>query len=70
MDGISVSKVHISPTGMMTRKNAAIALGVQPKTMCGWGAKGLGPPPVKVGGRIFYHWDQVQSFAINGRASG
>ncbi len=66
MDEISISKVSISATGMMTRKNASIALGVKPKTMCEWGAKGLGPTPVKVGGRIYYRWEQVQRFAMNG----
>jgi predicted site-specific integrase-resolvase len=67
MDGVSISVVRVSPTGMMTRKNASIALGVKPKTMCEWAAKGLGPIPVKVGGRIFYHWEHVQSFAMHGQ---
>ncbi len=63
MDAVVQGQLYVSPTGMISRKHAAKALGVKPKTMCEWGAKGLGPQPVRVGGRIFYRWGQVQAFA-------
>jgi hypothetical protein len=63
MEVVILERLHVSPTGMISRKHAAKALGVRPKTLCGWGAKGLGPEPVKVGGRIFYRWTEVQAFA-------
>lgn len=55
--------VRISPAGMISRKSAAAALQVKPKTMCEWASKGLGPRPVRVGGRVFYRWVDVLAFA-------
>ena len=52
MESITIRPAIVHSTGMMTRKNASIALGVKPKTMCHWASRGLGPRPVKVGGRI------------------
>lgn len=69
MDGVQISNIRVSPTGMIARKNASIALGVQPKTMCEWAAKGVGPKPIKVGGRIFYLWEDVRLFATSGSAA-
>lgn len=55
--------VRVRATGLVSRKDAAMALGKSPKTLCEWGAKGFGPKPVKVGGRIFYDWTAIQAFA-------
>jgi hypothetical protein len=63
MEAVVQGQLYVSPAGMISRKHAAKALGVKPKTMCEWGAKGLGPEPVKVGGRIHYRWAEVQAFA-------
>ena len=63
MESITIRPAIVHSTGMMTRKNASIALGVKPKTMCHWASRGLGPRPVKVGGRIFYRWDEINAFA-------
>jgi hypothetical protein len=63
MDGVQVSKIRVSPTGLVTRKAAADALVRSPKTLCEWAAKGTGPKPRKIGGRIFYDWEDVLKFA-------
>lgn len=63
MESITIRPAIVHSTGMMTRKNAAIALGVTPKTMCHWAARGIGPSPVKVHGRVHYQWDEIKSFA-------
>lgn len=55
--------VSITAAGMVTRLDAAKTLGVTTKTMCEWAAKGRGPVPVSVGGRIFYRWDDVVDHA-------
>lgn len=63
MDGVVHGKLIVSPTGMISRNNAALALGITPKTMCEWASKGIGPGPVRVGGRVFYRWAEVSDFA-------
>lgn len=57
------SRVHVTPVNMVNRRDAATALGRSVKTLADWSTKGLGPRPVPVGGRIFYHWSEVQAFA-------
>ena len=63
METVIQGQLYVTAAGMISRRHAAKALSVKPKTMCEWGAKGLGPRPVKVGGRVFYRWAEVQAFA-------
>ena len=63
MNYVVIEKIRVTPSGNVSRKHAAIALGLKPKTLCEWAAKGLGPKAFKVGGRVFYRWDEVQAFA-------
>jgi hypothetical protein len=56
-------RVTILPGNRVDRKNAAKALGREPKTLAEWKSRGIGPKPVKVGGRVFYDWAEVQAFA-------
>ena len=58
--------INISPMGLVSRKDAAKALLMKPKTLAEWAAVNKGPPPKKIGGRIFYKWEDVQSFAHAG----
>ena len=57
-----VVRVKIGPTGLISRSETAKALGLRPKTLCEWAAKGLGPRPIKIGGRVFYAWSAVLAF--------
>lgn len=63
MQGVEHGKLFVTAAGMISRKHAATALGVKPKTLCEWKAKGLGPVPVRVGGRVFYRWSEVLALA-------
>ena len=51
MVGAIIEKVRVNPAGNVSRKDAALALGVASKTMAEWAARGVGPKPRKVGGR-------------------
>jgi len=61
-------KVTVLPDGRVDRKNAAKALGLQPKTLAEWKRLGKGPRSFRVGGRCFYRWDDVRGFASGGGA--
>lgn len=61
--GVEQIKVMVLPGDRVDRKNAAKALNKAPKTLAEWSRLGLGPRGFKVGGRVFYHWPEVQSFA-------
>jgi hypothetical protein len=61
----SVDKVRVLvlPGNRVDRKNAAKALGRQPKTLAEWKRLGIGPKPRKICGRVIYDWEEVQRFA-------
>ena len=63
MNEVVTGRVRVTATGMVSRKHAAQTLGITPKTMCEWGAKGFGPRPIKVSARVFYNWVEVSAFA-------
>lgn len=63
MTEVQQATAYVNAAGMISRKHAAAVLGVKPKTMCEWKAKGLGPEAVLVGGRVFYRWPEVAAFA-------
>ncbi len=63
MNTVIIERAYVTAAGMISRRHAARTLNVTPKTMCEWGAKGFGPHPVRVGGRIFYRWSEVHSLA-------
>jgi|SRR5271170_3782795 len=55
-------KVRILPDGRLDRKNAALYLGHEVKTLAMWKVQGKGPKWVKVGGKVFYHQDDLDEF--------
>jgi hypothetical protein len=55
-------RVRVLPDGRLTRKDAALYLGVNPKTLAMWAMQGKGPPIRRVGGRCFYTIDDLDDF--------
>lgn len=56
-------RVRVLPGNRVSRADTAKVLGRKPKTLADWGAKGWGPKPIEVGGRIFYRYDEVLAVA-------
>ena len=56
-------KVRILPDGRVSRRNSALYLGRSQKTLADWHTKNMGPPSRLVGGRRFYHIDDLRAFA-------
>lgn len=65
---VDVVRVRILPDGRMTRKDAALYLGLEPKTLAIWSSEGKGPAPIRVGGRAFYFKTDLDAF-IQGKAA-
>ncbi len=55
-------KVRVLPDGRMDRRNAALYLGVSPKTLATWAWQSKGPPSHQVGGRVFYLKRELDRF--------
>lgn len=55
--------VQSTPDGRVTRNEAARFLGFKPKTLAEWHRLGIGPKSVLVGGRRFYHVDELEAYA-------
>lgn len=66
MDQIDFSRIQVLPDGRLSRSNAAKLLDRKPKTLAEWSSKGIGPRPIKSGGRIFYDYKECLSFARGG----
>ncbi len=56
-------RIVVFPDDRVDRKNAAVALGLSPKTLAEWRRVSKGPRAFNVGGRVFYRWSEVQAFA-------
>ena len=57
---------RFTPDGRAPRKDAALYIGIKPKTLYSWGASGRGPLPRVVGGRIFYRRVDLDAFIATG----
>ncbi len=68
MATIDSVRVRVLPDGRMDRQNAALYIGMKPKTLAMWELEGKGPPSIKVGGRRFYFKADLDRF-INGQAA-
>ena len=60
--GIENIKVRVLPDGRMDRRNAALYLGVTPKTLATWAWQNKGPATHPVGGRIYYLKRELDRF--------
>ena len=56
-------RVRVLPDNRVSRSDAAKVLARAPKTLADWSAKGWGPRPITVGGRIFYRYNEVLAVA-------
>ena len=60
-------RVRVLPDGRLSRRDAALYLGVATKTLAMWQLNGKGPPSVLVGGRRFY-FKKILDAYVSGRA--
>lgn len=49
-------------TKLLSRADAARAMGVKPHTLAVWAVKGFGPPVVKAGSRAMYDEVDIEKF--------
>jgi hypothetical protein len=68
-DSIQTPTVFLFPDGRMNAKNAAIYLGLSPKTLAMWRCQGKGPDFIKRG-RIFYFKDALDRWVHSGERCG
>jgi hypothetical protein len=59
----ATTMLNSTPDGRVSRSEAARFLGFKPKTLANWHRQGVGPKSVMVGGRRFYHVDELQAYA-------
>jgi Helix-turn-helix domain len=67
VDPVERARVRALPDNRMDPPNAAKYLGRQPKTLAMWRLQGKGPRHIKVGGRIYYFREDLDSFIRTGR---
>ena len=53
----------VDPFGRCNAANAARVLQVSTSTLANWRSQGLGPKHIKVGGTVFYLYDDLTAFA-------
>lgn len=58
--------VDVLPTGLVDRANAAAALGRAPKTLANWTSANIGPGCIRIRGRCYYDWSEIQYWAFGG----
>lgn len=61
--GVEHVKVRLLPDNRISRADAGKVLGRAPKTMAIWAAKGWGPRPIMVGGRVFHDYPECLAMA-------
>jgi hypothetical protein len=58
--------VTVLPDGRMDRANAAKYIGRSVQTLAVWSMRKIGPPPLRVGGRVFYRKTDIDAFIAHG----
>ena len=67
--GIEQVVVEVLPDGRMNRKSTARYIGVAEQTLAVWAVRGVGPRPIRIGGRVFYRKGEVDRFISAGEAA-
>jgi len=62
-------KVRILPDGRVTREDAALYLGLEPKTLAHWKTEGRGPRSILIGRRRFYYLRDLEAFVATADAA-
>ncbi|WP_137871656.1 hypothetical protein [Sphingopyxis sp. 2PD] len=62
-NGIDMVSVRVLPDNRVARREAAKLFGRTPKTLAEWTAKGWGPRPIMVGGRVFHDYGECLAMA-------
>ncbi len=62
-------KVRLLPSGQMDANNAAKYVNRAPKTLAMWRVNGVGPAWTKVGGRVFYNKEVLDSYMLGEAAA-
>lgn len=63
MSSIEQVKIRVLPDGRVSRSDAALYLGLREKTLRQWALDGKNLEVLKVGGRCFYLFCDLQAFA-------
>ncbi len=61
-DSIVQVRVRVLPDGRLAASDAAGYVGSKEKTLANWRSQGKGPKFIRVGGRIFYFQNDLDSF--------
>ncbi len=59
---VELIRIRVLPGGRMSRKNAALYLGREPKTLADWKMKGKGPPCHVRDGLCFYYQSDLDAY--------
>lgn len=62
-NAVEFQMLNATPDGRVSRSEAARFLGFKPKTLANWQRLGIGPKSILVGGRRFYHVDELKAYA-------
>ena len=62
-ESVETVTVRVLPDRRVTRRDGGKILGRTAKTMAEWMTRGWGPKPIKVGGRVFYSYDECLAMA-------
>jgi hypothetical protein len=55
--------IRVLPSGLITRRDFAAYIGRDLTTVTQWAWQKRGPTPIKIGGRAYYRFAEVQAFA-------
>jgi len=57
---IERQQIRVTPSGLISRKDAAIFLGREPRTLAQWAWAGKGPEVININGRAYYRFEQIE----------
>lgn len=67
--GIEQIVVEVLPDGRMSRAATARYIGCAAQTLAIWAVRGIGPRPIRIGGKVFYRKREVDHFINAGEVA-